>query len=574
MTLVLYLLFSLAQWVSVVATVSFIFSQTTVFQRLVKYRLTFSDKWKMAFVFGLLGIVSTYTGIPVNDALANTRVIGPMVAGLLGGPIVGGAAGLIAGTHRYFLGGFTAFACALSSIIEGVLGGLFRQYYKERPIPSWSIALVAGLCGETLQMLIILATARPFANAYELVQTIALPMMAVNPVGVAVVIVIISTAIEQHSRIGAVQAQKALDISTQTLPYLRQGLTPASAQATAAIIYERNDYAAVSITDNQSILAHVGEGSDHHLPGTRILTVATKAVLHTGIIQIAATKQEIGCDNPRCRLGSAVVVPMQRGGQVIGVLKLYYTAERSVSQFDMQLAAGLAHLFSTQLELAEIDRQAKLASDAEMRALQAQINPHFLFNTLNTINSLIRTRPETARAIIGKLSFFFRYSLQKSDRMIPLAEELAQVDAYLDIEQTRFDSKLTVCRNLDQNAQSVLIPPFILQPIVENAIKHGLQPKEDGGTLTITTMLRSAEVEIIIADDGVGINPEIRRSLGSSAYSNQGIGLVNVYERLKGMFGSNYGLAINDFPAAGGTVISIRIPRQQIAEGDFHVSNF
>lgn len=573
MTLALYLLISLAQWMSVVTTAAFIFSQTTVFQRLLKYRLTLADKSKLALGFGLLGIVSTYTGIPVNDALANTRVIGPMVAGLLGGPVVGGAAGLIAGLHRYSLGGFTAFACALASILEGILGGFFRHYYKERPIP-WPMALFAGLCGETLQMLIILATAQPFDSAYELVRTIALPMMAVNPAGIAVVMVIISTALEQHSRIGAVQAQKALDISTLTLPFLRQGLTETSAQATASIIYRMNDYAAVSITNEQSILAHVGDGSDHHLPGARTLTAATKEVLQSGIIEVAATKQEIGCNNPGCRLGSAVIVPLQRGGRVIGALKLYHSAERFISPLDLKLASGLAHLFSTQLELAEIDRQAKLTAHAEMRALQAQINPHFLFNTLNTISSLIRTRPETARSIITKLSSFFRYSLQKTDRMIPLSEELAQADAYLDIEQARFGSKLTVVRHLDPAAQNALIPPFSLQPLVENAVKHGLQPKESGGSLTISTKVQDGTVEILIADDGVGIAPEIRKSLGSPLYNNTGIGLANVYERLKGTFGDEYGLSIDPPAPADGTIMRIRFPYQQIVEGELHVSSF
>lgn len=563
------LLIELTEWMSVVATTAFILSQTTVFQRLVKYRLNRSDKWMLALFFGLLGIISTYAGIPVQDALANSRVIGAMVAGLLGGPVVGGAAGLIAGIHRYFLGGFTAFSCAVATTVEGILGGLFRLYYKERPIP-WPVALAAGLCGEALQMLIILAISRPYDAAYHLVQTIALPMLTVNPVGIAIFIVIVNNAIEQRSRIGAVQAQKALNISTQTLPYLRQGLTNYSAENTAVIIYNMNDYAAVSLTDHNAILAHIGEGSDHHVPGTRLLTAATKLALTTGLIQVAATKSEIGCNNPQCRLGSAVIVPLKRSNRIIGALKLYHAAERCISPLDMQLASGLAHLFSTQLELAEIDHQAQLAAHAEMRALQAQINPHFLFNTLNTISSLIRTCPETARDIIIKLSTFFRHSLQKSDHNIPLSDELAQVDAYLTIEQVRFGDKLTVIRDIDPRTHAALIPPFTLQPLVENAVKHGLQPKENGGTLNITTRISGADVEIVIADDGVGIQPEIQKHLGrprpGSGNSN-GIGLSNVCERLKGAFGERYGLTIDSTPGAGSSM-HIRIPQHVKEEGD------
>jgi two-component system sensor histidine kinase LytS len=574
MTLSLSLLVTLTEWIGVVATTAFLLSQTTVLQRLVKYQLNFRDKCLLALVFGLLGIISTYTGIPIQDALANSRVIGPMVAGLLGGPAVGGAAGLLAGAHRYLLGGFTAGSCAIASTLEGILGGLFRRYYQDRAIP-WTVALVAGLCGETLQMLIILATARPFEAAYHLVQAIALPMIIVNPIGIAVFIVIVNTAIEQRSRIGAVQAEKALRISNQTLTHLRQGLTPSSAQATAAIIYSMNDYAAVSLINHQAILAHSGEGSDHHLPGSKPLTCSTQLALTTGIIQLAETKAAIGCHTPGCRLASAVIVPLKMGDEIIGALKLYHAVPGRISPLDMQLAAGLAQLFSTQLELAEIDRQAKMAADAEMRALQAQINPHFLFNTLNTISSLIRTQPETARDIIMKLSSFFRHTLQKADLTIPLAEELAQVEAYLAIEHARFGDKLEVIQHIDPGAQKAMIPLFTLQPLVENAVRHGLQPQEEGGTVTITTLVRGADVEIVIADNGVGIDPELKQQLGRPGYGRSsgngiGIGLVNVCERLKGTFGKNYGLTIDSTPGVG-TAMHILIPLKLPEAGETHV---
>ncbi|EGO64466.1 sensor histidine kinase [Acetonema longum] len=564
------LLVTMFEWMSVIATTAFILSQTKVFQRLIKYRTNYGDKLKLILLFALLAIFSTYTGIPVHDALANSRVIGAMTAGLLGGPAVGGAAGLIAGIHRYCLGGFSAFACAISTTAEGILGGLFRLYYRERPIP-WPVALAAGVCGETLQMLIILAVARPFQDAWGLIQAIAVPMITVNPAGIAIFIVIVNNAIEQHSRIGAVQAQKALHISTQTLPYLRQGLTPYSAENTAAIIHGLNEYAAVSITDQQTILAHIGAGSDHHIPRTSPLTLATKEVLKTGLIQTAATKREIGCNHPGCTLGSAVIVPLKHGQQVIGALKLYHTAERCISPLDMELASGLAHLFSTQLELAEIDRQSQLAAHAEMRALQAQINPHFLFNTLNTISSLIRTRPETARDIIIKLSTFFRHSMQKSSHTIPLSDELTQVNAYLSIEQARFGDKLAVTYNIDPRTETVLIPPFTIQPLVENAIKHGLQPKESGGAISITSRLEGADAVISIADDGVGMDPAEQELAEQPRHdaAHTGIGLYNVRERLKGIFGKNYGLTIDSTPGAGSTM-HIRIPLLAKKEGDLH----
>jgi two-component system, LytTR family, sensor histidine kinase LytS len=561
------LLIILAERMSMVATTAFILSQTTVFQRLVNRRSDFLDHLKLVFLFGLLGIVGTYTGIPIQDALANSRVIGVMVAGLLGGPMVGATVGLIAGLHRYFLGGFTAFACAIASIAEGILGGMVSRLYRDRSIP-WHVALLAGLAGEILQMGIILATAKPFTAALQLVETIGVPMIVVNSIGIAVFMLIVKSADEQNKRIGAVQAQKALDIATQTLPYLRKGLTLHSATEAARIMYHMNDYAAVSLTDTHTILAHVGDGSDHHIPGASHLTAATQHALETGSIQIAENKEAIGCGHYSCQLGSAVIVPLHRGSRIIGTLKLYHSVENQISPLDLQLAAGLAHLFSTQLELAEIDHQAKLATHAEMRALQAQINPHFLFNTLNTISSLIRTQPETAREIIVKLSAFFRHSLQKTERHISLAEELAQVDAYLAIEKVRFGDKLTITRHIDPDALTALIPSFTLQPLVENAVKHGLHPKETGGTITILVQQADTDVEIVIADDGIGIPEHEQTKLCKVGYGKgNGIGLANVYERLKGIYGESYGLKIES-RLGEGTIVRIRIPLDSREEGD------
>ena len=187
------LLWEMVQQMCVAATLAFVLSQFSIFRRMIYRQGSLSEQAAITLIFGLIGILGTYSGIPIGDALANSRVIGVMAAGLIGGPIMGVSAGIIAGGHRYLLGGFTAFSCAIANVCEGLLAGMVHRYYPEKVIPWW-MALVAGLVGEMLQMGIILLTARPYDLARQLVEAIALPMIVVDSLGIAIFMLIIKTA--------------------------------------------------------------------------------------------------------------------------------------------------------------------------------------------------------------------------------------------------------------------------------------------------------------------------------------------------------------------------------------------
>lgn len=551
------LLFDLMQRMSLAAIVAFVLSQTSIFRRIVYKQLTWRNGLFITLVFGMMGIFGTYAGVPVYDALANSRVVGVMVAGFIGGPVVGIATGLLAGGHRYFLGGFTALSCALSSVCEGLLAGCVHHYYPRKPVPWW-LAFIGGFVGEAMQMGIILLTAKPYELAYSLVNRIAVPMIIVNALGIAIMMLIIKTVMDGQDKIGAEKSQKALNIAAKTLPYLRRGLNDESALATAKIIYETAEYDAVAVTDSQAVLTYVGVEASHHAPQLSALTQITRNVLTSGRMVIAQEKQQIGCTHLNCKLASAIVVPLMAVGKVVGTLKLYYTAAKAISQADIVFASGLAQLFSTQLELTEIDRQAKLASRSELKALYAQINPHFLFNTLNTITSLVRTQPDQARELLLKLASMFRFTLHNTGKAIPIAAELAQVEAYLKIEQARHGDKLAIVMNIDHSADPFLIPSLTIQPIVENAIKHGLQPKETGGKIVVTVKPVNKDIKVEISDNGVGM--DIINSNPLECSDSECIGLVNVHERLRGLYGKEYGLNINSELSVG-TTVSMQFPQ-------------
>ena len=204
--------------------------------------------------------------------------------------------------------------------------------------------------------------------------------------------------------------------------------------------------------------------------------------------------------------------------------------------------------------------QEKLLQATRIEALANQINPHFLFNTLTSISSLIRSKPETARVLIIKLSGLLRRLLRSQDHFVTLREELAAVDEYLDIERVRFGPSLVVDTEIDEPSLDVLVPSMILQPLVENSIKHGLSRKVGEGRITIRSVQRAGHTVIEVGDNGVGMAPSRLEST-----SDHGIGLRNVNERLRVIYGANYELKIHSVPGEG-TWARIEIPELVLSE--------
>lgn len=564
------LLFQMVARMSMAATLAFILSQAKLFRRVNYQYVSWSDKIKLSVIFGFIGIAGTYVGIPINDALANSRVIGVMAAGLIGGPSMGVAAAVIAGGHRYLLGGFTAFSCALSSLCEGLLAGYVKKKYPNQAIPWW-LALLTGFVGEIMQMGIILLTAQPFDQALQLVNKIAMPMITANALGLMIFMLIIKTTMDAQNRVGAIQAQKVLRIAAKTLPYFRRGISQESAQAAAQIIYQYGGYHAVAVTDTQRVLSFIGAEADHHMTADNHFTKSTKQVIETGEIYIAEHSREIGCNHPGCTLKSAIIVPLKYGNKVVGTFKLYYTVSNLLNQTDTVFAEGLAQLFSIQLELAEIERESQQAAHAELKALQSQINPHFLFNTLTTIISLVRTKPMLARELLLKLSEIFRFTLHKTGKEITLEEELHQVRAYLTIEKARYGDKLTFNETIELNPNIYLISSLTIQPLVENAIQHGLKPKQNGGTIYLSIHEGTDFIEILLKDDGIGFDLDKMNPLHKPLAEH--IGIRNVHERLQRQYGKAYGLTIESIPGIG-TTVTIRIPKLIFMDGDIDAENF
>lgn len=360
----------------------------------------------------------------------------------------------------------------------------------------------------------------------------------------------------------------AMQIANKALPFLRTGLNETTAYKVAEIIKDISGVAAVAITDNENVLAYIGTGCEHHPPGQPIVTQATLDVVQSGRLRILKYKSEFQCTKTDCScpLESAVIAPLTYKGQIAGTVKLYQTQKGHVPDSFIKLAQGMAELLSMQIELAEIDYQSHLAVEAKLDALQAQINPHFLFNTLNTIGVLIRTNPNLARDLMYRFASYFRYSLKEKGRFVAISDELKFIRNYLILEKARFRDKLHIIQSVDDGLMDRVIPILSIQPLIENAIRHGITPKEGSGIVNITVRrLADDEVEISVADDGVGISPEVLPHVLEPGYgTGSGVGMSNVNERLKMIYGDKYGLKITSTQGFG-TEIKFVIPNQYVS---------
>lgn len=521
---------------------------------------TTQEKIIMGIFFGILSVVGTYTGISVRGAIANTRVIGVAIGGLLGGPFVGFMAGAIGGSHRYLMNpsGFTAVSCGLATCLEGLIAGLFSKSFKESKNKIVDSFMV-GILIESFQMAFILLVTRPFSEALELVKIVGVPMILNNSLGMSMFVMIILNIREIATVEATFRSKQSLLIADKTLQYLRYGLNEDSAFKTAQMIYSSTDFDAVSLTSNMKILAHIGVGDDHHRKGGDYKTAITKQAVQTNKIIVVTSKEDIGCENKNCKLSSCVLIPLSDGLETKGVLKVYKTTNTITPQ-DVELAKGIGNICSTQLELNRLEDVSKASTKLEIKALQSQINPHFLFNAINTIVSLIRTSPESARNLLIHLSDYFRMNMQNSKDFIPLSKELDHIKAYLIIEKARFSERLNVEYRLNCN-MNFLIPPLIIQPIVENAVKHGIHNNINGGDIIIDISDDSEGLCIKIIDNGVGMDALTISNINTHN-EDYGIGLSNVYKRIKSYYGDNGKFTINS-ELNHGTTVTIEIIKRE-----------
>jgi LytS/YehU family sensor histidine kinase len=345
----------------------------------------------------------------------------------------------------------------------------------------------------------------------------------------------------------------------QVLP---EGLTPEVVDRAVALLLPLLGGDAVSITDRTRMLAFAGPGEDHHERGSPLYIPTRDEVMRSGRTRTVSGQGDdvIGCPEPACPLRSAAIAPLRVGRELIGTVTVYRSADAPPRAELVEAAAGI---LSLHLELAALESTQRLAVDAELDALRAQINPHFLFNTLNTIASRIRTDPEDARQLLVRLAEFFRHALRQRGQLAGFSEEYAFVRTYVTLEQARFDDRLTVEYDIDPAVLGVEIPVLIVQPLVENAIKHGASGNVGRTTVRLRARVDplSRTLDVVVRDDGVGMDTATRDAVlaGGSPDDAGGTGLSNIRARLQLLFGDHHTFEVRSAPGEG-TSVHLEIP--------------
>ena len=334
--------------------------------------------------------------------------------------------------------------------------------------------------------------------------------------------------------------------------HLRSGLTPQAAERATRQLRSMLGSRAIALTDSSGVLAWDGVGGHHRLD----LPAQAEPVLTSGTTVVLA-EPDITCSDPDCPIRSGVLAPVVADERVVAVLAAYGP---SVSTGLVRATEELAEWISTQVELAELDRQRTHLMETELRALRAQISPHFIYNCLGAIASFVRTDPDRARELILEFADFTRYAFRRGGAYTTLRDELRNIERYLVLEQARFGERLVVQLTIAPEVLPVAIPFLSVQPLVENAVRHGLANKQGVGHVIIQAVDLGATAEITIEDDGVGGDPEVIRAVLAGESAEDRVGLGNVDARLRAAFGDQYGLVVETAPGAG-TKVTFRVPK-------------
>ena len=509
----------------------------------------------LSFFFSLLAISGTYIGLNFQGAILNTRNVGVVAGGILGGPYVAVITGVVAGFHRMFVnvGRETALPCAIATILGGFIIAYFEKFTKNKS--KSAIAFLMGFIVENLSMMFILIFVKNKDLAQNIVKNFYIPMVMMNAIGASILILIVEDIIEKSELIAGNQAKLALSIANKTLPYFREFKDFTALNEVCRIISEDLGAKATVITDKNEIIA--GFSFDKiNIEKTKIKSEDTKRAIEDGEVKVVIKDEEEIIEeflyiSPNIK--SCIILPLNEKNDVIGTMKIFFDTAEKITEKNRYLMIGLSHLISTQMEISKIENLKSLVKYSEIKALQSQINPHFLFNVLNTMAALIRINPEKAREVTIDLSKYLRYNLDNNLKSVELINELNQVDTYIKIEKARFGEKINIKYDINENLYNFKIPSLIIQPLVENSIKHGILKKSEKGNILLQIKKIGKDIEVIIEDDGIGIKQKIIDSLDSKIEEN--IGLKNVHQRLKLL----YGKGLNIMKLNKGTRIKFKI---------------
>jgi len=532
------LFLSLVQAVSLVLVVAYLFCRTPAFRRMFAGQVGRSHWMMLWLFFSGLSLLGNFFGLPIHGALANTRDIGPVLAGVIGGPALGLAVGLVGGLQRYSLGGVTALSCGLSTLMAGLMGGAVHLRERRRgvrgPLLAPGPVLVAMVAAEIFQNVVLLVVMHSAPHAVALLRELALPSLVANTFGAVLFVSILQDRIRTLEAVGVLFAERALKVAELALAVLGRGFDVEVAGELALLIQRELNVEAVAITDTTHLLAFVDARTGSHSAGVPITSIHTRQAIEAASVVLAEDREGIR--------RSLLVIPLKGDDGVIGTINLYEPIRKPFLGVNRAMGEGLAAILSSQLLRTRCQEQKHLLTLAELRLARAQVDPHFLFNALNVIHAVARKDAAKACGLIQHLSAFFRKNLKRAGEFSTLGEELEHVCAYLEIAKARYEERLTVEIQVEAALLGTRLPVWSLQPLVENAIKHG-----------IADMLTPGVARITACRDGDTVRVDVEDSAGTylereAQPSEPGLGLGLVDRRVKALMGVSFGLKVSCVP--------------------------
>lgn len=526
--------------ISIFLLLVFFLNKMRVFREALSTKApTMNQKILFILVFSFIGICGLYWNVPMEGGLINFRSVGPIVGGIIGGPLVGTITGIVVGGCRVFIYHTPANEIhGITTLIQGIAAGVLSQSIKCRS-HMWFFSLCDTILIELGSVIFLFTAFHPSMVEREKILATLLPIVITNSVAVSLFIGVLEDSLTLTERVSSLIAKMTFRSVNLMIHSVQSGLSEKNLRQIANIIIPSlpNLTALFLASEKASILSIISKEANKEYVKS-IIQMAHKdpSMLQSRYIWFSQIQSHEHV--------TAKIIAIKSKGAPL-------------THFEIEFLTGIQNLIKTIDLFTRLKKEEEMLKESEIRMLQAQINPHFLFNTLNTINYYCMADPDVAMNLIGYLSDYYRYSLSNPASKVPVSEEIEDIKAYVNLEKARFSDRMQVVYKIPQNIQ-IKIPPLLLQPLVENAIEHGICTSTKGGRIEIGIREYPAYYKFYVLDNGVGMNKETLSSLLVDTRERKRIGLINVQQRLLSIYGIYSGLRIHSHKNKG-TLVSFCI---------------
>lgn len=474
-------------------------------------------------LFSVIGLCGTYWNVRAGGGIINFRAVGIILGSFVGGPIVGTAVGTIVGIHRaFFINTDSSFIHGGLSIIQGIAAGFLSYRLKHHYHNLWFWSFLYAFILEFLFWIFFAFLTWPTTTTYPVnFFHLSLPVIATNTIAVSIFYLAMEFFIHQRDSEKTQTTKSTFNAVITLFSTLHDGFKSFSvARVTEIMTTSLPSLIWTAILYNDQIYTRTNYKDD--------------ADKNQGDAEIAILKLQHSLPD----LPHLITLPVKYKGKVVGSIFAAKSKGDTFTNTGTEFLHGICHILESIYESEKLKEEENLLAEAEIRALQAQINPHFLYNTLNTISYYVRSDPETARRLIQYLSDYFRHSLNNPSKLIPLSEELHVIECYTELERARFGDRLQIEYDFPKDKlDDIMVPPLLLQPLVENAVIHGIFKRPEGGQIKAGLIEHDDHYKIYVYDTGVGIARAKRKRLLRDHKRRDHIGLINVHQRLISLFG-------------------------------------